>query len=147
MISDRIIGGLFMAVSLVYFIMSLSLRKTTWDPIGPALFPQLICVCMFVAGFLLARKAPAKVDAPKGKRSLAALIGLIAIFLYILLLNVLGYFPATFIFLCVAMWHLGPKVTGRIPRIVIGSGLTLVVLWYVFQKVMYVWLPAGILFE
>jgi len=154
MIGREGVTGLFAcAASLVLFWLTLGLEKNPLVPIGPGFYPRLVLgatavlgFALFVADLLRQRARPrAGSAAPAGRLNYLLVALTFAVFgIYVLLLPLLGYRVATFLFvLCccfllepprgVALWLRGP---------VLAAATTLAT-YFTFEDYLAVLLPRG----
>lgn len=95
--SDRIVGFLFLGLSIWYGYTAGSYEASFGDPVGPAAFPQIISIpAALVSLGLILRPDPD----PSWSRGVVALrqVGAIALFVaYALLLLPLGFVLSTFL--------------------------------------------------
>ncbi|MDQ7844564.1 MAG: tripartite tricarboxylate transporter TctB family protein [Armatimonadota bacterium] len=114
---------------------------------GPGLFPQLLGVLLALAGGGLVLNSlltgtlfrrPALVSAPR-RDAVAALIVLLAVVVFIALVERVGFIPLTFLILAGLMLLLGVPARWGLP---LGAALTLL-LYLLFARLLRVPLPVG----
>jgi len=111
-----------------------------------AMFPRLILAAMGVLALAMfaqgLRRAAPKTPFVEHARNLALTVGLTAV--YILAVEPVGYFPATFVFVGVLAWTLGLR--GPL-KVLAASALFTGAVWLVFVGTFSRRLPPGFLFD
>ena len=137
--SDRIVGALLLAVAVWYGLTADQYQAGFSDPLGPAVFPQLLSVPLgLLSLYLIVRPdpEPAWVGGRALARQAAAVVTLLA---YALALEWVGFIAATLVAVAIlarlmgANWRQGAGV---------GAGLA-VGLFLAFDKVLGLPLPIG----
>jgi len=145
---DGLAGLAAAAVSLVLFALTLGLERNPLVPIGPGFYPRLVLgltallgSALLVADLLGWRAAPQR--APGLNYRLVALtFGAFAV--YVLLLPLLGFRVATFLFVLGATFLLEPpRRAGLWARGFALAALSTVATYYVFEQYLAVLLPRG----
>lgn len=146
---DRLIGLLLTVFGITALILSMQIRVkgNSTDP-GSRLFPVMASILLIVCGvgvLLSAGKSKDKVFLlPQGWKKLGAAFGLMIG--YTLALKYLGFVISTPVFLYFVVTMLAGEekvvVWKKILYSVVVTGLT----WYIFQKILSMNLPSGILF-
>ncbi len=136
------------AVSLVLFWLTLGLERNPLVPIGPGFYPRIVLGITAALGLaLLAREVLRRRGAaPAASRLNYRLVVLTfaAFAVYVLLLPLLGFRVATFLFVLGATYLLEPpRRTGLWVRGVVLAALTTAVTYYVFEHYLVVLLPRG----
>ncbi len=136
------------AVSLVLFWLTLGLERNPLVPIGPGFYPRIVLGITAALGLaLLARDVlRPRGAAPAATRPNYRLVVLTfaAFAVYVLLLPLLGFRVATFLFVLGATYLLEPpRRTGLWVRGVVLAALTTAVTYYVFEHYLAVLLPRG----
>jgi len=150
---DGVTGLVACATSLVLFWLTLGLEKNPLVPIGPGFYPRLVLGITAALGFALLvvdvlrrRARPTDARAAPAVRPNYALVALTfaAFGAYVLLLPLLGYRVATFLFVLGGSFLLEP------PR---GAGLwlrgpllalaTTLATYFIFEDYLAVLLPRG----
>lgn len=155
---DGLTGLVALAASLVLFWLTLGLEKNPLVPIGPGFYPRLLLgltaalgLALLIADLLRRRKAPG-VTAPEAPRPAPAvrpnytLVALsFAVFgAYVLLLPLVGFRVATFLFVLGASFLLEPpRRAGLWVRGVLLAAISTVATYYVFEQYLAVLLPRG----
>lgn len=145
-VARAVVALLFLAGSVLVYLLSLSLPEASFEPIGPATFPRTISVIMFLlsAGtlYLAFEKSPA--PAPESDERVGlTVVSLILLVAYIAVMDyeLIGYRLATVAFL----FALGVLLLGVKPlRIAIAAAIALAIglgTHFVFTRFMYIDLP------
>jgi len=116
--SDRIAGVLLTAIALGYVILASGFTTGFGDPLGPAMFPRLIgipAVLLAATLVLWPGSAPDWADGPRLARQVGALATLLG---YALILEGLGFVPATFLLVFLMALLMGAK---PIPGALLGA--------------------------
>jgi len=141
-------GLVVAAASLVLFWLTLGLERNPLVPIGPGFYPRLVLGLSAALGAallvrdLLLRSRPARAPSGLNYRLVALLFGAFAV--YALLLPLLGFRVATFLFVLGASFLLEPpRRAGLWARGVALAAITMGVTFYVFEQYLAVLLPRG----
>jgi putative tricarboxylic transport membrane protein len=143
--SDAILGGIAVLLAVAVFLDTLTFPEMQDGSPGPALFPRIMSVLLALIGGIIIYKS----TRPHEKRTLryerAAVIKsglmLVAIAGYILLAHRLGFMITAGLFMLGLMLMLGVRVRTALPTAV----LVVLITFVVFEKVLRVPLPPGIL--
>ena len=145
---DAIAGLAVAAASLFLFWLTLGLERNPLVPIGPGFYPRLVLGVTAILGLallvkdLLRRERVAPRVAPLNYRLVALLFG--AFGLYVLLLPLLGFRVATFLFVLGATFLLEPpRRAGLWVRGAVLAVVATVATYYVFERYLAVLLPRG----
>ncbi|GGE63431.1 tripartite tricarboxylate transporter TctB family protein [Nesterenkonia cremea] len=141
--ADRVFAVVVLLLAAGLGLAALTFPAATQDSDpGTAALPWLITAALAVLGvLLLLRPQPSAVLPPASVRRTAAAI-LILTVVYAGLLDVLGFIPSTFAFLCCASRLMGGR---RWLQILLVSALTAAALHLLFAGLLDVHLPAGLL--
>ena len=148
--------GILLFCAFTYFILiptiPLGLAADMHLGLTPRFFPKFIIVCMAIlAGFILitgflrpdVTREPPDAARPKLLPRINALIILLVGFLYIYLLEWVGYIISTPLILAFYLWYFGARgwmKIGLMSFIVTG------VLYYFFGNILQVLIPSGTIF-
>lgn len=145
---DGLAGLAAAAASLVLFWLTLGLERNPLVPIGPGFYPRLVLGVTAVLGIALLAQ-----DLLRGRRAAAAphalnyrLVALTfaAFALYAVLLPLLGFRVATFLFVLGTTFLLEPpRRAGLWVRGLALAAITTPVTYYVFEHYLAVLLPRG----
>jgi len=142
---DGLAGLACLALSLALFAASRGLPQPALVPIGPAFYPRILFAvtallsAALVAADLRRRERP---GLPPFRHRLVLLT--FAVFGgYVLLLPVLGYRVATFLFVAALQVGLEPAATRRWWQVAAVAFLTTMVSYLVFERYLAVLLPRG----
>ncbi|MGH8707132.1 MAG: tripartite tricarboxylate transporter TctB family protein [Burkholderiales bacterium] len=145
---DGLAGLAACAASLVLFWLTLGLERNPLVPIGPGFYPRLVLGLTVVLGaallaFDLLRKHRFAAQAARLNYRLVALsFGAFAV--YVIVLPLLGFRAATFLFVLGSTLLLEPpRRAGLWVRGVVLGALTAVATYYVFEQYLAVLLPRG----
>ncbi|MGH6886940.1 MAG: tripartite tricarboxylate transporter TctB family protein [Geminicoccales bacterium] len=145
---DGLAGLAACAASLVLFWLTLGLERNPLVPIGPGFYPRLVLGITAVLGaallaFDLLRKHRAAAQAARLNYRLVALtFGAFAA--YVILLPLLGFRVATFLFVLGSTFLLEPpRRAGLWVRGPVLAAVTTVATYYVFEQYLAVLLPRG----
>ena len=150
---DRASGILLFLLFAAAFMQSLSFPKQA------AYFPRLICTAgMVLCALLVLRSFRGKAAGTEKegqlsdsqKKTIAIMTGLII--LYSIGMAVIGFVISTILFTIVSGWLLYPgkiSAENKKPAIFIVASALIVTLliWYVFKNLLFVPLPAGLIFR
>jgi putative tricarboxylic transport membrane protein len=140
MIADRLLGLGFVLVGAVSAWSAWNLVVPfAADPLGPTPFPVTVALILMVCGGLLILK-PTHAFEPI-ERKLAPPLMVVAMLAYALLMEPLGFMPATALLALAIALLFGA-------RILFAAGvavITAVTLWVLFDKILDLPLPKGIL--
>ena len=143
--SDAILGGIAVLLAVAVFLDTLTFPEMRDGSPGPALFPRIISVLLALVGCIIIYQS----TRPHEKRSLSyersamlkACMILVGIAAYVALVDRLGFMITGTLLMLGTMLMLNVRVRTAVPTAV---GIT-VVTFYVFQQVLRVPLPPGIL--
>lgn len=145
---DGLAGLVAAATSLVLFWLTLGLERNPLVPIGPGFYPRLVLGVTAALGAalflqdLLRRRPAARPAAAFNYRLVALTFGAFAG--YAVLLPLLGFRVATFLFVVGASFLLEPpRRAGLWARGLVLAAVTTVVCYYVFEQYLAVLLPRG----
>lgn len=145
---DGLTGLAAAAASLALFWLTLGLERNPLVPIGPGFYPRIVLgitaalgLALLAADLLRARAAPQR--GPRlNYRLVAFSFGAFAA--YVLLLPLLGFRVATFLFVLGATFLLEPPRCAALwLRGFVLAALTTVATYYVFEHYLAVLLPRG----
>lgn len=156
----RLAGELVFTLLLVGFSLFMlwqAYRISQFESLTSAgAFPMFATAVMLIAGLVIAgqtaraRPVPAQPGESLARQFVRQITPFVvvsftlAIVVYMLLLDVLGFLPASYLFLVVSMWLLGGR---RIVLNLVVSALSLAAIYLVFQTVFSVVLPKGSLIQ
>ncbi|HEX5092187.1 MAG TPA: tripartite tricarboxylate transporter TctB family protein [Burkholderiales bacterium] len=149
---DGLAGLAAAAASLVLFWMTLGLERNPLVPIGPGFYPRIVLgitvllgAALFVHDLLRRRGAAppaARPAAALNYRLVALTFGAFAV--YAVLLPLLGYRLATFVFVLGTSFLLEPpRRPGLWARGLVLAAITALATYYVFDEYLAVLLPRG----
>ena len=156
---DVFCGSVLILLGIGLYIASFGIKSVALNLIKADFFPRLDAALLVILGFVLTATGLKKSkhyqhteekECPfwknDGTVSMLETLGLIA--LYIFALKPVGFIIATVVYLVAQMYVLAPKekrIRRNMVLFVIISLITSVVIYFIFTKVFYLMLPAGIL--
>lgn len=135
-------GMVMVIVSLIFLSQAIVMEKASLtDPSGGSFFPALISVIMLICGItvLFQKRPQEKEDERFTRKEYRFILTFFAmIVVYVILLSIITFFPATFIFLCASMIYLR-NVSLKVNILVsIGS---VVVIYLLFSQLFHIIFP------
>ncbi|MFQ5840257.1 MAG: tripartite tricarboxylate transporter TctB family protein [Candidatus Methylomirabilales bacterium] len=154
-----LIAALFLVlVAALFYVQSQELPPpppTLPDTLGAAFLPQVLAIILAIMAVSLAVRGilRARREGVERKGLLARIRehhlivkSLLLFFLFALLLQPFGFLISATAFLIAGQWLLSPRQWGNLPSIITVSILSPLVLYFFFQKFLFVFLPEGSLF-
>lgn len=158
--NDTVLGVLLLCLAVVMFIMSFSIKimKTPVSSVDTArFFPQLVfgalipfAIILIVRGLLRAKSR--RESAPEGEKLETAItafkrsvVALFAIFVFILLLEPVGFIPMAILYMLFNMFYMCERAAWKPVLFVIVAVVVAVAVYFLFRQFVYVKLPGGIL--
>jgi len=142
-VGDRVFAVAWLVVSAGLAWMAWQIEVTfSYEPIGPRAFPLLLCALMAASAcWLLFRPDPGS-GWPRGALGIKVAVMFAALLAYALTFEWLGFVAAT-VLMVVALGRLfgGRWIPGIVTGVVMGTAL-----YYFFDRLLEVTLPAGRLF-
>ena len=143
---NRIAGVILFALFAYSFYMALDFAKrSAYFPIFVSVVGMMLSVFLFISGFLKERGA--KESSLSGKAKLKVAVMAAAILVYAAGIEYIGFSVSTFAFLFVMMCALYTKkfTAAQIFKILIVAAVQTGIIYYVFEKLLFVPLPHGLL--
>lgn len=146
-----ITGFIFIALSIFIFVQSLNFQQTMIidNFIGAAFFPRMIAVILLILSAILIISSILEKDGHDESSSIfkwetfkLPLVGVAVLFIYIMLLDKLGFIIDTIILNIVLLTIF--KYENKMLTLLLSCAITLVI-FQVFQKMLMVPLPSGLL--
>ena len=148
-------GGIFLASILIYFT-TFTFKRLTVSRIGPSFVPQIMAICLGIIGLIVLiggirqlylNKSNSEVDGQtEGTiRVKAVIASLVAMFIYILFLDSVGFIIMSALYLFAQFYILMHKDERKYPRMIITAVSLSVVVYLVFVYAFQLRLPAGLL--
>jgi len=136
--------GFFLLISIVFYLQSFIFPVSS--EVGPAVVPRLWIFALVPLSLLLLVKTLRNKEGVEqaGPRVDIVLTFIGFLVVYLLVMNYVGYFLSTFIFMITGMIYLGYK---NIKVMLITSGTWIVFSYIIFYKILFVPLPLGKWFE
>jgi hypothetical protein len=136
--------GFFLLISIVFYLQSFIFPVSS--EVGPAVIPRLWIFALVPLSLLLLvktlRNKEGVEDAGPRVDIVLTFIGFLVV--YLLVMNYIGYFLSTFIFMITGMIYLGYK---NIKVMLITSATWNVFSYIIFYKILFVPLPLGKWFD
>jgi len=141
---DRLVGIAIVLIGAFLFWETFSFKTVNWDPLGLPFWPRILLGLLGAIGIYLIIRG--NLDAgPYQGLEWRAFVVLTGALVYVLLIDVLGFLIATPLYLFLFHLSLGGVTRGHLVEAAIlavcGTGL----IYYVFQKVLWVQFPEGML--
>jgi putative tricarboxylic transport membrane protein len=152
---DTGIGLGLLAFCGVLYWQTGAISTPPFVPIGPAFYPRVLLVLLaglavwlFVENILRGRGPSQGVKKPEGPppNYRRVLLGFFVFLAYVASLNIIGYMTSTFLFILGLSWSIGPRDRRGLPKLVAVACGTALVIYLVFEKYLFVFLPRGLLF-
>ena len=132
-------------VSLIFWIQTYSLPLPRYEPLGPSFWPRLLLILIIglnIVDLFIRFLHKKSNDSPKTGywqmyKYLIYSVILIFSYLIIVYLGMTNFLVATLVFLLLFMWVLSPKKLNLIPLILLINVGTLLIIYLVFVK--YLW--------
>jgi len=152
---DTVIGVGLLAFCGVLYWQTGAIATPPFVPIGPAFYPRVLLVLLAGLGVWLVvedtlrgRGPSQALKKPGGPRPnyRRVLVGFLVFMAYVASLSIIGYITSTFLFILGLSWSIGPRDRRGLPKIVAVAFGTALVIYLVFEKYLFVFLPRGFLF-
>lgn len=115
MMSDRVLGGVGLALAVFYFWASTIIPESfAQDVIGPSTFPQILAGIMAVCSIYFLVKPDPDPQWPALNRLAEIFFALLVMFAYAQVLPILGFVFATVIITAYLTWRLGGSAVGSL---------------------------------
>ncbi|MCM2675805.1 tripartite tricarboxylate transporter TctB family protein [Alkalicoccobacillus plakortidis] len=147
---ERVMGMVIAILGLLMFLntLTMSFMMLADDP-GPTLLPRIVSVALIFCGvglIFLKSEGAKKVTFTLNKNSKRMVVSFVALLVYALLFNIIGYIISTFVFLSFLTWHLTEnKNKSVIWKSLLNGIVVTVIIYIVFSQLLDVILPAGFL--
>ena len=157
MTRDGVAGLICLALSIGMLVLTRGLPQSSFVPIGPDFYPRIVLIIMAVLSAMMiafdlwrARAPATPVEAggqaaPEERNYRLVLITFCVFAGYVVLLSLVGYRVATFVFMVALQWVLDRPQTKRRWVVLLVSALaTTAVTYVIFDEYLSVLLPRGI---
>lgn len=136
--------GAFLLISILFLVQTMSFPKTS--AVGPSVVPQLWIAFLVPLNFiLLVRTFKHHEEVAGAGPRIDLVLGFVGLlFVYLLIMQIIGYFISTFIFILTALFYLGYR--NKRNALIITSSWILFS-YIIFYKTLYLPLPLGMLFK
>lgn len=136
--------GIFLSVSILFLIQSMNFPSSS--AVGPGAVPRLWITMLIPLNLLLLIKTFRRKDgeSQSGPRVDIVLSFIGFLIVYLLLMQVFGYFLSTFAFIITGLYYLGYR---KWRNTLIIATIWILFSYLVFYKTLYVPFPLGMLFE
>jgi len=142
---DRLVGLIVLLVAGFLFVETFNFKTVDWDPLGLPFWPRVLLALLAVLGIYLVIRGSLDQGPfqPLEWRAFVVLGGALA---YVLAIDVVGYLIATPLYLI--LFHLALDGFSRrhLIEAVIVALIATGLIWYVFQDMLFVQFPEGVLF-
>lgn len=139
--SDRILGVLLLLVAIAYGIIASGYRVRFGDPLGPSIFPLLLAFPVGLLSLVLIFRPGPEPLWVRGRGLLRQVATVGVLVVYIFLLEPVGFIVTT----TVAVFLLALLLAAPPWRAVLTGAITSLVLYFVFNNLLGLPLPGGIL--
>ena len=146
---DIISGNLFLLLAVLLYVYSYGIRTFSDTAFGVTFMPRLTAMLMAIIamvviynGLAKLRKAPEPGGIPVSR---GLILTIILIFFYILFLNRLGFILNTFAYIVAQAYILSNFEKQRLWLWAIIAAVFSTSIYFLFTRVIYIMLPAGIL--
>jgi putative tricarboxylic transport membrane protein len=149
-------GGFFFAFSVLIYISSFSIKTAVANMrVGPGFIPRLCAIAVGILSLIVlgeglwgqfkkkAEETPAAEGVERNTRAVALTFVLITA--YLALLNSVGFLITTAVYLFFQFWVLAGNRKVRLWLLALIAAVASVLVYYLFVRVFYLMLPAGIL--
>lgn len=134
-------GLLLLALSVAYGLLARGLHAGFSDPLGPSAFPLVLAIPLgLLSLYLIVRPDPEPVWLT-GRALVRQIVSVGVLVGYALALEPLGFLPSTVI----ALTFLAMVLGARVGRAALTAVVTSVVLYVLFDRILGLSLPAGVL--
>lgn len=148
---DLLFGTIFALAGGWIFLQAMTFPNLKGGYPGPGLFPQLLSILLIITGLGIAINAawrrafpsPRALFAPPYREKINVLLVVLAIVLYILLADTVGFIPMALFITIGLMLRTGVSLRWSL---VVGIGVTMAI-YLLFQRILHVPLPSGILLK
>ncbi|MBM7634388.1 tripartite tricarboxylate transporter TctB family protein [Geomicrobium sediminis] len=138
--ANHIISLLLLVFAATAFIMAQSFTPSSGAAPGPAFFPQVLSVLLFILAIILAFQTPTDTDK---KLNLNVVFIMIAFGVYVYLVEPIGFVVSTVIFTAGYLLLLGER---RWYFIIPAAILLPLIVSYSFEHLLHVPIPHGLLY-
>ncbi|MCD8083714.1 MAG: tripartite tricarboxylate transporter TctB family protein [Clostridiales bacterium] len=148
----NVIACIFIAISVLFFVMSLSFPAGSNGAVGPGYFPRIMCVIVIflsVLELIISRNEVIPEELAKvtlfQKENLRVWITMAITLIYIICIKQIGFIVSSIVFM------LGTNLYFKVPEkskvlTVVLPFIVVAVLYFIFHNLLHVNLPKGILF-
>ncbi len=139
--SDRLAGLVLLALALAYGFTARGFEAQIGDPLGPAVFPQVLAVPLALLSLYLIVRPDPEPDWAGGRPLLMQGLAVAVFVAYAYLLEPLGFIVATVVGVTALCTLLGARPW----RAAVTGVAVAVVLFFLFNNLLSLPLPAGVL--
>jgi hypothetical protein len=142
---DRLLGLIVLLVAGFLFVETFNFKTVDWDPLGLPFWPRVLLALLAVLGIYLVIRGSLDQGPfqPLEWRAFVVLGGALA---YVLAIDIVGYLIATPLYLILFHLALGGISRRHLIEAVIVALIATGLIWYVFQDMLSVQFPEGVLF-
>jgi putative tricarboxylic transport membrane protein len=142
---DRLIGLLVLLVAGFLFVETFNFKTVDWDPLGLPFWPRVLLALLAVLGVWLVIRGSLD-QGPFQPLEWRAFVVLGGALVYVLAIDVVGYLIATPLYLVAFHLALGGFSRRHLLEAVAIALLATGLIYWVFQDMLYVQFPEGVLF-
>ncbi|WP_319477206.1 tripartite tricarboxylate transporter TctB family protein [Marispirochaeta aestuarii] len=152
--AEIVFGGAAILFALLFFILAGDFPGARGHDVGMAFYPRVLSVLIIVLSFIVIFQGITRKETEtestgtlfytedNGVRRVVLLI--LATLIYPYLLQYAGFLILTPVYLGFLMWVIG---AGKLPRILLLSVLTTVLIYVIFQRMLKIPLPTGLFYN
>lgn len=149
---SNVIACVFIAVSVVFFIISLSFPPGSNGAVGPGYFPRIMCVLVIflsVLELILSRNEVIPEELKElglfKKENLRVWLTMGATLLYIVCIKQIGFLVSSVVFMLGMNTYFKVHEKSKVLSVILPF-IVVAVLYFVFHNLLHVNLPKGLLF-
>ena len=143
---DRAVGLVLVFAGAFLFAWTWTFRVVQWDPLGLAFWPRVVLGLMLVAGAYLVVRGSLD-EGPRQPLQPRAFLVLAGIVAYVLLIEPVGYLIVTPLYIVAFHLELGGVTARHAIEALVSAAVGTALVYYVFQDVLLVQFPEGLLAE
>jgi hypothetical protein len=142
---DRLIGLIVLLVASFLFVETFNFKTVDWDPLGLPFWPGVLLALLAVLGVYLVIRGSLD-QGPYQPLEWRAFVVLGGALTYVLAIDIVGYLIATPLYLILFHLALGGISRRHLIEAVTMALVATGLIYYVFQDMLFVQFPEGVLF-